>query len=668
MADETEIVRVRHRLLRGTAAEMAAANPVLLAGEPGVETDTGVALFGDGSTEYNSLPRPHPHKADLPRNVRDFGAKCDGAADDSAAVQAALNAGPGIVEILNGTAKITAPLFVGTSGVSLHLGPAAVVDGSGLPTDAVLLKFGGSIAGMTTATGNIAMHATQVPVVSTAGFAVGDLIRLKSDQPWDLSRGAGAYTFSEWHRVASVSSNVLGLAQRVAYAWDHTTYPITVERIAAVQKVGVTGGTLMLGGTGSNHKAVEAQYFDGVNVADVTIRNGEDNGVRLSRGVNAIVSGCIISGSDHAVTGYGVIAGGCEGVVIADNIGFGNRRSFEVNGSSYGISRNIIISNNIARHDRTTGIGTHAGTDYVMITDNLIDGCGGGIISRGPHVEISGNVIRDSVEVGAGSYLDGITVGAVNTGLGGVSSPAEIGGATGGLGVRITNNIIEGSARSGVLVRDVEIQDMLISGNRMQGCTEGGITISREGTSLVATNLAIHDNIIDGAHKAGRVTHGIAIRMLMRSVTILRNQIRYTNTSSMWLRSGATAIDPNVDVVIADNLVSDCLSHGIDIAAGYWDRFTGHGNRGQAIVGDPFRWFGQDSRHLTRPVVYGNHSWGTDVTQGPVAARAAVPSGGTWRVGDIVWNTAPTAGGTVGWVCVTAGTPGTWKTFGAIAA
>lgn len=46
----------------------------------------------------------------------------------------------------------------------------------------------------------------------------------------------------------------------------------------------------------------------------------------------------------------------------------------------------------------------------------------------------------------------------------------------------------------------------------------------------------------------------------------------------------------------------------------------------------------------------------------------AAPTTGTWQVGDIVWNTAPAAGGTLGWVCVTAGTPGTWKTFGTIAA
>ena len=44
----------------------------------------------------------------------------------------------------------------------------------------------------------------------------------------------------------------------------------------------------------------------------------------------------------------------------------------------------------------------------------------------------------------------------------------------------------------------------------------------------------------------------------------------------------------------------------------------------------------------------------------------AAPVSGTWAVGDIVWNTAPTAGGFIGWTCTTAGTPGTWKTFGAV--
>jgi len=46
----------------------------------------------------------------------------------------------------------------------------------------------------------------------------------------------------------------------------------------------------------------------------------------------------------------------------------------------------------------------------------------------------------------------------------------------------------------------------------------------------------------------------------------------------------------------------------------------------------------------------------------------AAPTTGTWKRGDRCWNTTPSASGVPGWICVTAGTPGTWKAMGALAA
>lgn len=50
------------------------------------------------------------------------------------------------------------------------------------------------------------------------------------------------------------------------------------------------------------------------------------------------------------------------------------------------------------------------------------------------------------------------------------------------------------------------------------------------------------------------------------------------------------------------------------------------------------------------------------------AYDTAVPTTGTWTRGSIVWNVTPSAGGTPGWMCVTAGTPGTWKAMANLAA
>ena len=46
----------------------------------------------------------------------------------------------------------------------------------------------------------------------------------------------------------------------------------------------------------------------------------------------------------------------------------------------------------------------------------------------------------------------------------------------------------------------------------------------------------------------------------------------------------------------------------------------------------------------------------------------AIPTAGTFNKGDIVYNTNPTPNSYVGWICTTAGTPGTWKGFGLIQA
>lgn len=60
------------------------------------------------------------------------------------------------------------------------------------------------------------------------------------------------------------------------------------------------------------------------------------------------------------------------------------------------------------------------------------------------------------------------------------------------------------------------------------------------------------------------------------------------------------------------------------------------------------------------------------LAEGRIQARhfsgTSAPTTGSFARGDIIWNSTPSAGGTIGWVCVTAGSPGTWKTWGAISA
>jgi hypothetical protein len=52
---------VQIQVRKGTAAQWSTANPVLLTGEIGWETDTNYWKFGDGTTAYNDLPRMNPN-------------------------------------------------------------------------------------------------------------------------------------------------------------------------------------------------------------------------------------------------------------------------------------------------------------------------------------------------------------------------------------------------------------------------------------------------------------------------------------------------------------------------------------------------------------------------------------------------------------------------------
>jgi hypothetical protein len=51
-----------------------------------------------------------------------------------------------------------------------------------------------------------------------------------------------------------------------------------------------------------------------------------------------------------------------------------------------------------------------------------------------------------------------------------------------------------------------------------------------------------------------------------------------------------------------------------------------------------------------------------------VAFDTAAPSTGTWKKGDVVFNSNVAAGGTPGWSCTAAGSPGTWKAWANVAA
>ena len=92
--------------------------------------------------------------------------------------------------------------------------------------------------------------------------------------------------------------------------------------------------------------------------------------------------------------------------------------------------------------------------------------------------------------------------------------------------------------------------------------------------------------------------------------------------------------------------------------------------------------FGAAARGATQVTIHGKVSVGVNTPDPQVdlhvngAVRfnnilqttgTEAPSFGAYKLGDIVWNVSPAAGGWMGWVCIATGSPGQWRQFGAIA-
>jgi len=86
------------------------------------------------------------------------------------------------------------------------------------------------------------------------------------------------------------------------------------------------------------------------------------------------------------------------------------------------------------------------------------------------------------------------------------------------------------------------------------------------------------------------------------------------------------------------------------------------------IMGNDFRNNGVGPNDLTETTRSNNiicHNVGDGEPE--ITFGTAAPTGGTWSRGSICYNTTPSAEGAPGWICTTAGTPGTWKAMANLA-
>lgn len=250
------------------------------------------------------------------------------------------------------------------------------------------------------------------------------------------------------------------------------------------------------------------------------------------------------------------------------------------------------------------------------------------------NVKIAGNSIKNSAFGVAFTYFAGTEISDIQI----LNNHITLTGAT-GAGNTANGIYFEESASAGVRY------SLTIIGNTIVGLgktsSQYGIA-SVFGTGVLSSTSLVKNNILRNLQV------GLASRrVLTASVNYLQH--RQLGTTVQWRENrfvscGEALSAPrisgaNLAMVGPDNIYEDCTS-GLPATT-----YTTLG---------PFE-----------GSMIGRDASGNMLVE---FTAASAPTSQQYYVGDKVINSAPAASGNIGWVCVAAGAPGTWKTFGAIAA
>lgn len=269
----------------------------------------------------------------------------------------------------------------------------------------------------------------------------------------------------------------------------------------------------------------------------------------------------------------------------------------------------------------------------------------------------------------------------------------------------IVQNSTSGSTDVGVADID-SCSNLSFSNIVFERVSPGATTNADAFTVTTSTGIQISDSVLND------VNHGFVLTG-SNAISLNLDNVRLTNTAGNWVLCNSTpsgyikirncdfrnsrtngisstGSTPSFDMLIEDSFlinsgVSGSASNrnlymntsgdvmvrgchiGLDDASALAGYFIENDGTGMMDIYDPII-VGTAPVGINAPGSSGEVRTSGNVFGNYVIYRgSAAPTTGTWKAGDILLDVTPSAGGTIGWVCVTAGTPGTWKTFGTIA-
>lgn len=330
----------------------------------------------------------------------------------------------------------------------------------------------------------------------------------------------------------------------------------------------------------------------------------------------------------------------------------------------------VTCSNNVVRNvlQNRTEIPTYrtllpaaisiGGTREISCVGNVIDGSGvDGIGISNVEFASKGSIVANNVLTGItkrGINLNGAqnVIVSANT-LEGVYADDSLGIISSSVGnlnnekITLKGNVIVSGFKTGISVIGIDntnSRDIIVTDNTISGCLYNFLTSDMVDGFIAKGNMIIADNTNQNSGN-----YAILINKCF-NFSVSNNIAKGDNTYSL---NKGIGVKTSEFGHVSSNIVRDVT----DIA-----------NSLEKInCVNVYNYFNQTDRMKVPRL--DTYAFGSDVSSGSrniVTYLSAPPVSDTYSVGSIVYNTNPTAGGYIGWVCMAAGTPGIWKGFGAI--
>ena len=239
----------------------------------------------------------------------------------------------------------------------------------------------------------------------------------------------------------------------------------------------------------------------------------------------------------------------------------------------------------------------------------------------------------------------------------GISGKSGAGFACVGISNCVNGSLEDSNIRDGIVgvgtgedVKGFIVKNTIISDTQQAGINFTNATIPPEDCKVI-------DCIITGSNKAsgvhGQIYLGVAKRCVAKNNRLGEDT---GETATYGIRIDPLATDSEVE----GNHVVDAVSSSYSLGSSttYDVVKTFKDNTSEAVVAF------QTGVGIVRMSIVQR---GTNIQRECMGSNTA-PTSGDWLRGDRIYSEVPSAGGNIGLVCVTSGTPGTWKTFGTIQA